>query len=268
MLGTDLLLKRSANHPTDASSTAGGSMSGTEITNSGPGEWMPRLVAPESGAIDSGAVFQVQMAYIHNSHGSDVWADGGIYMGNLLKLPASPGALTLSPASSSDNSSKKVRVWGVREVSSVLVLDSEEIVLAGLTPVTGIKTWTRVLRSILLNATSGELDTAAGNITHTVGAEVVGKLPASYTYATSEYEFASDATEGNRPSYTNRVTPPGGLTWTRPNTEATRLYVGGSAGNDTGPDERWAIYCRQTLQPGMPAASSLVRALHLYGIAI
>lgn len=259
-------LNKSANHPTDAASTAGGAMSGTQITNAGGGEWCPQLKAKMTGVVNVDTVFQIQEAYLTNA-GADPWTACGFYVDNLLIRPTTPGVLNLQSSSGTDDNTKFIRVWGVTLVSSVLTLIFRDMTLNGTSMVTGIDTFQwieRLEKRILL---TGFLDPAAGLITASIGTgtpQSIGGIPVECTCASGEWEYAIAATQGDTGTYLNRETDPfsGGGTWVRPNTPGSMLAMPA----DMAAGDKFAIYCRETMQPGIDSVQALKRANKLYGV--
>lgn len=265
--------------PTTDTATAGGAMSGTQITNASTGEWSPQLIALSSGVIDNAPdlVQQYQLAYICNT-GTASWFNGGFFVDNCLIYPGTPGVATLQSTSASDDATKFVRVVGVISISGVLTLSIDDITLNGTTPVSGLKTYVRVERLELRYTSSGLLAVAAGRISLLIGSIATGAIPApipitgggftSYSYATAENQYCGAAVLGDLGTFTNRKTDPfGGMgTWLRPNTIATMLPVasGGTLTTTTGTD-RFGIYRLTTLQPGVPSCNPIVAANKLYG---
>lgn len=259
-------LNKSANHPTDRTSTAGGGMSGTQITNAGAGEWCPQLKALASGVVNVDTVFQIQEAYVNNA-GADPWTACGFYVDNLLVRPGTPGVLNLQSSSASDDNTKFVRVWGVTLVMSVLTLIFRDITLNGITMVTGLDTFQWVERLEKRIILTGALDPAAGLIAASIGTgtpEVIGGIPVAYTCASSEWEYAVAATQGDTGTYADRETDPfgGGGTWVRPNLPSNMLAMPA----DMAAGDKFAVYCRETLQPAIGSVPALKRANKLYGI--
>lgn len=253
MVDTDITLDKSANHPTTDAATAGGARTTTQITNAATGEWLTRLVAAMTGDLDTDAEQQWQEAYLRNRHVADSLADFGIYVDNLLAIPAASGLMKGQSSSASDNSTKELRFW--IDVAGVLVLGDDEVVtMNGVTLVTGAQTAVRCFRVGLFTASTGALATAAGVIDIYCGAELIGHIPQGESWATSEYRFAAAAANGDSATFTNRRTQPGGLTWTRPNTEATRIP---GTGQTLAPETHRAIYAEQTLQAGMTAEPTI-----------
>lgn len=261
---SDIKLKLAANIPTDDSSTAGGSMSATEVTNAAPGEWMPKLVADESGTIDVNIQQQTQLAYMENAHATDSVDKLGFYMDNLIIHPALAGLLKITSTSASDGATKKVRAWGI----CAGVLDTEDITLNGTTQVTGLKSWTRIERTATLLVLDDSVTTPTGRLDLVVGSEAIGHHTAGNSYASSEFEFACPTSIGDLDTFANRRATVSVPAWSRPNTAATRVYVRNDSANSTlTAGQKQGVYCRQTLQPGIPSAV-ITRELRPYGEAV
>lgn len=250
MDASDIQLVKSANHPTTDGDTAGGSATSTEITNAATGEWITRMTAPASGDLDDDAESQYQEAYLKNTHGADSLADFGVYVDNLLAIPASPGVMKGQSSSASDDSSKELKFW--IDVADALV--EETVTCNGTTLASGVQTAIRCFRVGLFTVATGALAAAAAQIDIYCGAELIGHIPQGESWATSEYRFAAAAANGDTATFTNRKTQPGGLTWSRPRTEATRIP---GTGQTLGPGTKRAIYAEQVLQPGMEAEPTI-----------
>lgn len=262
-MAVNTVLKKSANHPTDDTSTAGGTMSATQITNGATGEFITRMTANASGTLDTNAQKQYQEAYVENLGDSDL-ADAGVFLDNGLVIPAGAGTFKAQSTSASDDASKTLRPWS--EVAGVLN-SADEVQMNGVAQVQGALTHVRVFRAGLFNTSTGALETAAGRIDIWVGAELIGHIPIGESWATSEYRFRFAASSGDTGTFANRKTDPlGGSGWLRPNTPATRAPVRNDAANDTlAVNVRNALYCEQTLQPGIEPEPTLKLCLEVYG---
>lgn len=266
---SDIKFRPSVNNPTDNVSTAGGDMdTGAEITNAAPGEWSTRLEAKATGTVDaSGDIArEFNVAYISNEHATDSLELCGYYCDNGIADYVTAGVCKLTSTSASDGSSRLARVWGV--VSGAIA--SEDIVLNGTTQVSGLLSFTRIERIEIRSTSAGNAPTAAvGRIDIEVASgQFPGHVPAGFTAASREFEFAAATVIGDRPTWANRVTDPGGLTWSRAYTAAGRVYVRNDSGNSTlDAGEYQAIYTRVTIQPGM-GPFVLQRAGKIYGSAV
>lgn len=227
-------------------------MAGTEITNAAPGEWSTRLEAKATGTVDNAGDIrrEFNLAYIHNIHSTDSLELAGYYLDNGIADYVTAGVAKLTSTSASDDNTKLARVWGV--VSGAIA--SEDIVLNGTSQVSGLLAFTRVERIEIRSTSAGNPVTAAvGRISLEVASgQFPGAVPAGYYVATRELEFAAATVIGDRPTFTNRVTDPGGLTWSRPYTSSGRVYVRNDVNNSTlAGGQHQAIYRRVTIQPGM-----------------
>jgi len=260
MTNADIKLRPAVNIPTDDSSTAGGDMdTGAEITGAGAGEWMPQLVAPQSGTLDTDAVTQTQLAYISNEHASDDWLLGGLYMANLLTIPGVAGVLKAQSTSASDDTDCKIVCYSKR---SGVLGSPVDLRLNGTTLVSDALSHSLVYRLVLRDYNTGAIVTAVGDISIWVGSTLIGMIPNGMSYATSEYEFAPSASLGDLGTFADRLTPPGGLSWSRPNTAGTKVL----APSTLAASDFWGVYCRETLQPGMPSAGTMRRRLRPHGV--
>lgn len=263
----DMKLKQAANHATDDASTQGGAMSATEITNAAPGEWSTRLKGKSSGTVDdSGDITrQFAVAYIHNTHSTDQIDDCGYFQENGIADFVTPGVVKLTSTSTSDDSTVRARVYGL--VSGALAY--EDIVLNGTTQVVGLLTFSRIERITLQEVASpNALWPAAGRVDIEVGTgQLPGYVPVGFSHATREHEYATASVIGDRPTWANRITDPGGLAWSRAYTNATRVYVRNDSADATLlADKHQAVYRRTTVQPGMP--SDIVACVgRIYGTA-
>lgn len=261
VLGSDLKLYKSANHPADDTSVAGGAQSATEIVNASVGEWLPRLAASASGTVDVDVQKQYQKAFFENTSSNSL-LDSRIYLTNGLVVPGSAGVFSVASSSASDDNTKKVRVWGVMNG----VLDSEEIVLNGTTEVNGVKTFTKVFRVKLMLVSSSAVTPAAGTLTLEVNGAAIGVIPIGYSWATQEVKIGLVSTTDDSGTTANRRTAPSGISFSQPNTLATGIPIRNDAGNDTlGPGVAQGIWAEMTLQPGMDPFNGVELGITLDG---
>lgn len=247
LLAAEITLNKSENHPADATSTAGGVIADPRVlvTAATIGEVLPKLRGLPTGELDTDLVTQYQVAYVENTNAADTLADPVAYVGNFLAALTTTVALELTGSSSSDGSTKFVRLWG--EISAD-VLGYEDITLAGLTMVTSVTNFIRVFRAELRLVSNGTLTTAAADIDLSeVGGDSIGMIPQGYSVATREFAIAVAAANGDVDDWADRHTEPAGLTWVYPRDEATAVALP----DDLGPEEYVAIYWRQEVQPGM-----------------
>lgn len=275
---SDLVLIQSADHPTDDTSTAGGGPASPKvvINNSFVGEWLTRMVAQATGTIDVNIELQFQKAFWdqQNGFGKNL-LDAFVYVLNLLRSfdVITAGNMEFVSTDAGDNTTKKVRIHGQRNDNNLL--DTEDVVLNGLTQVAGVKVWKQVFRLELLLSINDTKTTATGNISAILSDgvnpdETTGQIPSGMSWATYEFEVGMVATTGTSgvpetSSVANRKTDPG-LTYSRPNTPATAIPIRNNVGNDTLNDgEHQGMWLKQTLQPGMTPAGQIDAFMFIEG---
>lgn len=256
--GDEMLLLKSAAITTDypGTTTTGGALNGATMTGGSVGEWFPTIPAPASGVLDTDFAFQYQKAGLANTnaHSHDL-ANAIWWVRNLLNDPAGAGAVKYQSTSPSDDGTVKMRHW--INVGGSLVM--EDVVLNGVTLVSGIQLPSRVYRNRALLTISDVATNLSGNLTTKVGTEQIGLLPSGYGWGTGELRFAMVATlyktsdgSGETGTVANNQTSPG-LTLSKPWNEATALPIRNSfslntltAGYVNG------IWGKEELQPFMP----------------
>lgn len=247
---TELVLYPSASNPGGDSATAGGSIGASPVTGGAAGEIFPPLAAKSSGTIDHAGDVEVQYqkAFWKNaSVGSDLLLCR-IYLANGLKRPVSAGTLSVVTTASSGDNGKKVKLTKV--YSSALSAESINTTTGAGTATGGTAEW--VERAHLVDATSGAQVTASEDITIKVGSEIIGVIPAGYSWATSEVKIAGVATLNDTGTSTNRKTAPAGLTFVYANSYATGIVIKLDTMDDTIPHgDKQGFWGQQSLQPGM-----------------
>lgn len=247
--GSDMKWYKSANHPTDDASTAGGAISATELTDGQVGQLLTRMAAPASGTLDDDAEFQYQQVYLKNTHGTDDALNVLIYIKNGLKVPGSAGVAKFASTSASDDNTKKIRVHGVRQGQTVV--STEDVVLNGTTEVSGVATWAERYLDEVLNVADDTPATLVGDGTSKNGSETIGTIPAGKGYATGQVDLWVPSTTGTSLTSTNRKTAPAGASWTRAVDAGTALSVRNNPSDDTmAAGVAQAVWLRQKLQPG------------------
>ncbi len=217
IVAADLKLYTSSGTPANDTDPSGGAITATEVLGTSLGELVPLAVYNASGGADIDWYYKV---FCKNTHASIDLTDAVIYVENGLIAVASNGVVTAVSTSASDNTTKKLKVYGY-DASSAAV--TEEIVLNGTTTVTGSQVFSSI-RKIELLTSGGALTTAAGDITITRGV-VLGKIPLGFDTATNEYYLWLEAALDGSGNVANRLTAPGGASWSIPNTYATGLAV-------------------------------------------
>lgn len=271
-MATQVRLVKSANHPSDDASTAGGAKTAVEITGATVGEWFTRLKGKASGTLDVDIEKEYQKVFAEQIGASSL-LEGRIQLTNGLAIPAGAGVAKFQSTSASDDNTKKVKVWGKN--SSTGLLDTEEITLNGVTQVQGTKSWTQIYRTKLMLVSTGAIATAAGDIKAWVGTEQVGMIRTGYSYATSEIKLWAVATTNDSGTSTNRKTAPAGFSGSIPAiasftgntpTPLTSIIVRNDSGNDTlAQNDGQGLWGELTLQPGMPAINDLKIGVYVWG---
>ena len=265
LVDADIILRKSANHPTDDTSTAGGAKTATTITNGTVGEWFTRLRAKLSGVID--AVLDVakeyQKVFIENVSGADSLLDGLIYVYNGMSIPPSQGLISFEPSNAADNNTKKIIAYGEDGTN---LFNTDSVTLNGLTPVSGAVTFIRAFRCKLCLVSNDALSAAAGDIIIKINGNVVGKIPAGYSFATSEVKLWVVSTTDDTGTSTNRKTAPGGSTFTLAVAPASAISVRNNPASDTlAFGEAQGVWGELTLQPGSPAFNGVEVVLAIDG---
>lgn len=254
---TDLIVKQSLNLPSDDVSTAGGGIniaSGATVNTSTVGKWMPTLFCQETGTVDVDTEVQYQLVYLSSTADDMVITSPKVTFVNSIRSMSSDTVNVVS-SSASDTSTKLVRLWGNSSGS----LAYEDLVLNGTSTVTGSTTFSEVYRAeIRENNADLAQTTCAGTLTLTEnsGGTTIATIQAGQRTASREYALAAAGSVGNQATFTNRRTEPSGSpSWSIPNLgEGTSVTLAGPLDTVGGGDDWTGIYCRQTVQPGMPTA--------------
>lgn len=264
LLDTDIVLKKSNAHPTDDSSTAGGTKSSTVITNATVGEWFTRLRTPLTGDLDDDSIKEYQKVFVDNESTTDDLLDASIYLLNGIKIPDTAGPVKFVSQSPDDDSSKKIWAYGENQLGNVL--DKEAVVLAAESDATGGKNWVRLFRCKLVNASTGALATADEDILIYVDDVLRGMIPKNYSFATSELRIWLPATTDDSSTSTNRLTPPSGATFVRAYDATSALSVRNDPDDDTLEHEQGQpVWGEFELQPGMEPFNGIDLVLRASG---
>lgn len=253
VLDSEAAWYRSATHSTDDTSSTGGARSSTKIANTLMGEVFTRMTARTSGVIDVDIERQYQQAFGRNDNSSSSLLDALIYIANLLRTPAASGFAKFQGGSSSDGGTKKIKVWGV---TSGNVLDTEELICAGTSLVTGAKNWNRILRTQCRKVSDSSPEVLVSDGLLYVGSENIGMIPGGFTWATGEVRLWVPGSTDSAITSINRKTAPAGWSGSQPNSRSNAISVRNDANNDTlGPTVSQAAWFELTLQPGMEPAN-------------
>lgn len=265
LLDSDLVLKKSANHPSSDSGTAGGAMTSTLITNSTVGEWFPRMRALTSGTIDNAPDIkkQHQKVFVHNTSLTDSLLDGLIYLLNGIKIPSTTGLVTIQSDNAADNATKRVRLHLKKADDTG---GFENIILNGTSLVAGITSSKKAFRATCQDTSTGAAVAATGNISIFINGEYVGMIPAGYKYATGELRLWPVATLGDSGTSTNRITAPAGSSFVLATSLASAVSIKNNPADDTlGSNQAQGLWGELALQPGSEPAPDLQLPLQVYG---
>ncbi len=217
IIASELKLYKPASVPTDDVSASGGAISANEILGLSIGELIPLAAYNASLGLDLTWFYK---CFFKNTNLSLPLTSAVVYIKNGLISVASNGTVIVVSTSSSDDTSKKIKIYG-RDAASANV--TEEIVLNGTTTVTGSQVFSEIYKIELLTS-GGALTTSVGDITITRGI-TLGTIPVGFDCATHEYALWLAATLDDTVSVANRLTAPGGASWSYPNSYATGIAV-------------------------------------------
>jgi hypothetical protein len=258
---TDLKHFKAANHPSTDTDLVGGAISAVEITGTVVGEVYPSgsVIAQAAGGADDSYYYK---SFLKNAHATQPLLGALVWLLNALAQLSAASKIRLQSTSASDDSTKKVRLYGLVGGSIV----TEDVVLNGTTPVVSTNTYAEHYRSVILLVADGSLSTAVGDIQIKRDADAVllGIIPGSagsgqgtaYSWATAEFDIGLAASQNDAGTTANRKTAPGGVAFARPNTEAAALAV---PGTDLGATSAIGVWWKWLVKAGMtpPLVSGL-----------
>lgn len=191
-----------ANVPTGDTGASGGTIdipSGA-ISESVVNDFVPGLQIPIFGGGAAGPYYYANCVY----NSGTVFTTPGFWLKNGLTKPASAGVFTLTPESAAETGAGRLHF--LRSA----VWDYEDIVISGLSPVTGVKTadvGTHVVFEKLAGA-AGALTTCASNIHIACNGVDLGLCPAGRSLAGSIIKLSIDDTVNEAVEVANRLTSP------------------------------------------------------------
>lgn len=209
-----------------STSNIGGAISANEITGSSIGEVFFTMSANTSGG---GSKVQYAKVFYKNTNSTDDLNNAVFYLANSLDDVGSNGIVSIVSDSTSDTSTKKVKVIGYDGSSNA---QTEDITLNGTTTANGLLTFSAVHRVEVQLVSDGSLTTPSGNITVTRGS-ALGIVPAGYHTATSEVSFGIPTTLNDTATTTDASTAPGGITFAKPNDTASATAITAGSGHLT-----------------------------------
>ena len=248
---TELKLYSPLNNPTNDTDTLGGGIDVTdEVTGGSVGELMIKRGANTIGGAD---VVAYGKAFYKNTNAIDDLSNSVVWIDNALLQPTANGVLSVVSDSTSDNSDKQVHV--IFETPAG-VYDSENIVMNGITAVSGTKTIkaNTPIKVEFQTVATGDLVATTGNVSINRGS-LLGKIPATYKSADGYMAIALEAALNDTETTTNRVTTPGVVTFYVVNTKETGLAVANSGTLTSGAAQ--GIWLRQTIPDGALPSTEL-----------
>lgn len=174
------------------------------------------LFTMASATAGGGAKVQYSSTHVKNTNATDALTSAKAWLANALVDVASNGTASFASSSASDDTTRKVRILGLDDNA---VPTQEDLALNGLSSVTSLTSWSAIHRVELRLVSGGTLVNAAGDITVTRDS-ALGVIPAGYWSATAEVQFGVEATLGTSTTTTDAATPPAGISFAKPRTEA------------------------------------------------
>jgi hypothetical protein len=249
--GPELQFFELSDFPTSLFSTAGGTITETQITDLSSGMLITGVQGLSSGTVDTNNVVFYPCAALVNTDSSASATNVSIAILNgIPQTISAAGTAAFLPSSTAD-AGKIVRTWGmVSGAPSVIVY--EDVVLGSLVSTTGTYSWARIERQEVRTSASGNpLTTLVRNLGCSVGSQA-WQISALGTYATREILAYPALSEGAVSTYTVDADPTSGATFVCP-TIASPLYGLNNSGNTMTYGQSYVFYFKFNLQPGMPS---------------
>jgi len=244
VIQTDLKLYKCTSIPTDDSSIAGGAITGTEVT--ALGDLFPSLDATANADGGADKNYYAKVFYKNDNADTDL-TSSKVYIKNALDDPSGATVITIVSDSASDDGTKQVAIYGEDGSNNALV---ERIALDGTTPVVGSTSFTKVWRVQLeLLNQRNTLTTAAGQIDVKESSTILGSMSIGDSWATAEIQIGLEALLDDTNTTTNRLTAPGGISFTRPNSLAEGLDVANSGALSFGHEQ--GIWIKMIVSSGI-----------------
>lgn len=253
MVEGDLKIYKAATMPTTLATTSvGGAISATEITNGTIGEVHFTMASSLSGG---GVKTQYSKLFAKNTHATEDLTAAKIYCSNLLDdSPSGNHAIVVRPTSASDDSTMKNRLIGFDASSNPLV---EEVACAGDADVTSSGLFSKICAVESRLVSSSALVASVSDRTIKKNGTSLGIIPATFTAATAEISIGLAATLNDTATTTNAATAPGSITFTKPKTYAAGLAVATTIlthGDAQGIWSKWVVDERRSSSPDLEIA--------------
>lgn len=238
--GSDMKLFLPATVATSFStSSVGGAVSATEATGA-VGEV---LFSMSSAASSGGDAVQYAKIFDVNDHATDQVDSYGVWVANGIDDLSVASQITLVSDSASDGSSVTARFIGKNNSGAAI---TEDLTMNGTSSVQSTLSYVDEVR-IEFRATSGlALTNTTGNVTITHNSTTVGVHPAGAESSNSEISIGLASALDDSATIADASTAPGGVSFTRPRTSASKLTVDGGtgtmeAGESQGIWLRWTV---------------------------
>lgn len=224
VIASDIIHYNSLNVPNDDTSTVGGAIDTSSEIGIDPTDFIPGYLEISQ----SDDVTWYYKSFIYNSNVTDTAQQTSIYISNgLLDVPSN-NLVAIYSSSAYDSDSYTVRIIGTNSLGTLV---EESVALDGVNTVYSINTYTYVHRvEKHLLASPYSLSNASGNITINCGIDI-GIIPIGFNTATNEVSIGLEATLDGTSSIANRLTAPGGISFTKPNILADALLFNGTNGD-------------------------------------
>ena len=175
-----------------------------------------------------------------------------LYVENALASNTTADVLSAVSSSESDDTTRFLVVRGFSAAGT-----AESIVLDGTSSVSGLRTWFAggvcvvELRQMLGDAPSiaDPMTTADGDITLSVGTQVLGIIPAGRSTATALIDVGFSSSVNDTATITSWQSAPGGITFSRPRNLGEAI----SFGSILGPGQYATVWVRQSVPKGLMA---------------
>ncbi len=265
---TDLIFKQPINAPAPTG-TQGGAIGSTQITAGSNNLWLCPLASnPSSVAV------QYALAYLVNNNGSSSITNVGFWLGNGMIVPTTPGVVTLQSSDAADNNLTALLYLEPNGGSGQV---AESVALNGTSVVSGAITTDRAWRITTVNS-GGVVTAPVGTVTVKVSSQIIGYLgvmattttgtPISVATATSEFAFCPAGSLGDMATFTNSSTDPGPGSYVLCNAFSNAIFLAANPSNTLAHGQYGGIYCKMSLQAGMPPLSAEDLFLTPYAIAV
>lgn len=250
MVAGDIKLYQATTMPTTLATTSvGGAISATEITNGTIGEVHFTMA---SAILGGGAKTQYSKFFTKNTHASEDLAAAKVYCPNLLDdSPSGNHAIVIRPSSSSDDTTYMNRLIGFDASGDPLV---EDVACNGDADVTSSGLFSKLCAVESRLVSSSALVASNSDRIIKKNGTTLGKVPETFSSATAEIAIGLEATLNDTATTTDAATAPSGITFSKP-----KDYAGGIAvatgtlthGDKQGIWSKWVVDERRSSSPDL-----------------